>query len=121
MFKREDCKILFGILHDEMLNPDLFMDGIDSAAADFGFRENSLNHSSYEICKKNYKTQGVLNRRNNMKHGFSIAYDAISERMLQVMVFCFRTIYLNASVTTVVIKKKTCFFYKKMHRIIEPI
>ena len=34
MFKREDCKILFGILHDEMLNEDMFRDGIDIVATD---------------------------------------------------------------------------------------
>ena len=28
MFKREDCEILFGILHNEMLNDDVFRDGI---------------------------------------------------------------------------------------------
>ena len=36
MFKREDCEILFAILHDEMLNDDLFRDGIDIAAVDLG-------------------------------------------------------------------------------------
>ena len=36
MLKREDCEILFGISHDEMLNDDLFRDGIDIAATDLG-------------------------------------------------------------------------------------
>ena len=36
MFKREDCEILFGILHDEMLNDDMVRDGIDIAATDLG-------------------------------------------------------------------------------------
>ena len=34
MFKWEDCKILFGILHDEMLNDDVLRDGIDIVATD---------------------------------------------------------------------------------------
>ena len=36
MFKREDCEILFGILHYEILNDDMFRDGIDLAATDLG-------------------------------------------------------------------------------------
>ena len=39
MFKRGGCEILFGILHDEILNDDLFGDGIDIVASDLGLLE----------------------------------------------------------------------------------
>ena len=34
MFKRGGCEILFGILHDEMLNDDVLRDGIDIVGTD---------------------------------------------------------------------------------------
>ena len=34
MFKWEDCKILFGILHDKMLNDDVLRDGVDIVGTD---------------------------------------------------------------------------------------